>query len=133
MLDQIATRVGPVLAGAVALMAIGATSVRAEVTLDVLYTTPGTFNALQQELAKRFTEANPDVKVKFRNPVASYEEAAAVDLVHVRECRWLATPLMERDVPAAVVATFSRGGRNFQQTHDANVGDESLRIWRTLS
>ncbi|HKV18062.1 MAG TPA: GAF domain-containing protein [Mycobacterium sp.] len=61
------------------------------------------------------------------------EDAAAVDLVHVRECRWLATPLMERDVPAAVVATFSRGGRNFQQTHDANVGAESLRIWRTLT
>ena len=57
-------------------MAISATSARAEVTLDVLYTTPGTFNALHQELAKRFTEANPDIKVKFRNPVASYEEAA---------------------------------------------------------
>jgi multiple sugar transport system substrate-binding protein len=57
-------------------MIIGVTAARAEVTLDVLYTTPGTFNALHQELAKRFTEANPDIKVKFRNPVANYEEAA---------------------------------------------------------
>jgi multiple sugar transport system substrate-binding protein len=57
-------------------MAIVATSARAEVTLDVLYTTPGTFNALHQDLARRFTEANPDIKVKFRNPAASYEEAA---------------------------------------------------------
>src|SRR5882724_7786659 len=76
MIDQIVTRLTPVLAGAVALMAVGATSARAEVTLDVLYTTPGTFNALHQELARRFTEAHPDIKVKFRNPVAGYEEAA---------------------------------------------------------
>ncbi|WP_315832406.1 ABC transporter substrate-binding protein [Bradyrhizobium prioriisuperbiae] len=48
----------------------------AEVTLDVLYTTPGTFNTLQQDLAKRFTELHPDIKIKFRNPVAGYEEAA---------------------------------------------------------
>jgi multiple sugar transport system substrate-binding protein len=76
MIDLFVTRLGPVLAGAVALMTVGATSTRAEVTLDVLYTTPGTFNALHQELARRFTDAHPDIKVKFRNPVASYEEAA---------------------------------------------------------
>jgi hypothetical protein len=61
------------------------------------------------------------------------DDAAAVDLVHVRECRWLATPLLEPTVPAAVIATFQRGGRNFQQTHDATVGAESLRIWREFS
>jgi multiple sugar transport system substrate-binding protein len=48
----------------------------AEVTLDVLYSTPGTFNTLHQELAKRFTELHPEIKIKFRNPVAGYEEAA---------------------------------------------------------
>ena len=61
------------------------------------------------------------------------EEAAAVDLAHVRECHWLTTPLLEPDVPAAMVATFGRGGRNFQRTHDANVGAESERIWDALS
>ena len=61
------------------------------------------------------------------------EEAAAVDLRHVRECDWLSTPLLEQAVPAAVVATFRRGGRNFQQTHDACVGTESLRIWSEFS
>ena len=61
------------------------------------------------------------------------DEAAAVDLVHVRECDWLSTPLLEPKVPAAVVATFRRGGRNFQQTHDPNVGEESARIWRTFT
>jgi hypothetical protein len=59
--------------------------------------------------------------------------AAAVDLVHVRECRWLTEPLLEPNVPAAVVATFNRGGRNFQQTHDATVGAESQRLWEELS
>jgi len=48
----------------------------AEVTLDVLYTTPGTFNTLHQDLAKRFTELHPDIKIKFRNAVSGYEEAA---------------------------------------------------------
>ena len=48
----------------------------AEITLDVLYTTPGTFNTLQQDLAKRFTELHPDIKIKFRNAVSGYEEAA---------------------------------------------------------
>ncbi len=61
------------------------------------------------------------------------DDAAAVDLVHVRECDWLSTPLLEPKVPPAVVATFRRGGRNFQQTHHASVGDESMQLWRTLS
>jgi hypothetical protein len=57
------------------------------------------------------------------------EAAAAVDLVHVRPCRWLPEPLLESDVPAAVVATFGRGGRNFQQTHGSTVGPDTERIW----
>jgi hypothetical protein len=61
------------------------------------------------------------------------DAAATVDLVHVRECHWLSTPLLEPDVPAAVVATFRRGGRNFQQTHDSRVGAESERLWDDLS
>ena len=57
------------------------------------------------------------------------DDAAAVDLMHVRECVWLPAPLLEQSVPAAVVATFRRGGRNFQQTHDPTVGAESQRLW----
>jgi hypothetical protein len=56
-------------------------------------------------------------------------DAAAVDLVHVRPCGWLPEPVLESDAPAAVVATFGRGGRNFQQTHDAAVGRQTARIW----
>jgi hypothetical protein len=55
--------------------------------------------------------------------------AAAVDLVHVRECRWLTAPFDESAVPPAVVATFGRGGRNFQQTHDPAVGEQTQRLW----
>jgi hypothetical protein len=54
--------------------------------------------------------------------------AAAVDLVHVRPCIWLTAPLLESEVPTAVVTTFGRGGRNFQQTHDPTVGPETERI-----
>jgi hypothetical protein len=56
-------------------------------------------------------------------------EAVAVDLVHVRPCEWLPAPLTEPSVPAAVIATFGRGGRNFQQTHDSAVGRLTAQIW----
>lgn len=55
--------------------------------------------------------------------------AAAVDLVHVRPCRWRVKPFLEPQVPSAVVATFGRGGRNFQQTHDPAVGAQTERLW----
>lgn len=61
------------------------------------------------------------------------DEAVAVDLVHVCECRWLATPFLEPKAPAAVVGTFRRGGRNFQQIHDATVGAETERLWEDVT
>ena len=57
------------------------------------------------------------------------ESATAVDLVHVRPCKWLSTPTLEQDVPAAVVATFRRGGRNFQEIHHPSIGEQTQRIW----
>lgn len=54
---------------------------------------------------------------------------AAVGLVHIRPCRWLAEPVLEPEVPAAVQATFRRGGRNFQQTHHPTVSADSQRVW----
>lgn len=42
-------------------------------------------------------------------------EAYDADLRHVRPCDWDAEPLEEHRVPAAVSATFRRGGRNFQR------------------
>ena len=57
------------------------------------------------------------------------EAAAAVDLVHTRPCEWLPMPIREQDVPAAVVATFGRGGRNFQEIHQPSIGVETQTIW----
>jgi hypothetical protein len=55
--------------------------------------------------------------------------AAAVDLVHVRPCEWLCMPMLEHDAPAAVVATFLRGGRNFQKIHHPSIDQETQGIW----
>jgi hypothetical protein len=63
-------------------------------------------------------------------PLFHDDDGAAVDLVHVRPCRWVTDPVLEPEVPAAVLATFARGGRNFQQTHDPNVGEQTAAIWR---
>jgi hypothetical protein len=55
--------------------------------------------------------------------------AAAVDLVHIRPCEWVSIPMLEHDVPAAVVATFRRGGRNFQEIHHPSVDMDTQTIW----
>lgn len=60
-------------------------------------------------------------------------DGAAVDLVHVRRCTWVDKPLPEHAVPPAVVATFGRGGRNFQQIHDAGLGRRTAGIWVTAT
>ncbi|MFN3865883.1 MAG: GAF domain-containing protein [Demequina sp.] len=56
--------------------------------------------------------------------------AAAADLTHVRPCRWLGTPVPDSRVPAGVLATFARGGRNWQQTHSEGVWEASARVWK---
>jgi len=63
-------------------------------------------------------------------PLHHDDGGAQVDLVHVRPCRWLTDPVLEPEVPAAVLATFARGGRNFQQTHSPTVGAQTAAIWR---
>jgi hypothetical protein len=57
------------------------------------------------------------------------EEAVTVDLVHTRPCEWLSAPILEQDTPAAVVATFGRGGRNFQKIHHASITEGTQHIW----
>jgi len=46
-------------------------------------------------------------------------EAHALDLVHVRPCRWDESAVPEPEVPDAVLHTFARGGRNWQRIHAA--------------
>ncbi|QEW00118.1 GAF domain-containing protein [Microbacterium caowuchunii] len=55
--------------------------------------------------------------------------AEAVDLVHVRPCHWTAAPVDPAALPAAVRATFARGGRNWQEIHDPEVSALSAALW----
>jgi hypothetical protein len=59
-------------------------------------------------------------------------DGETVDLVHVRPCRWIDSAFSESRCPPAVIATFGRGGRNFQQIHDDRVGEESARLWDVI-
>lgn len=60
-------------------------------------------------------------------------EALAVDLVHVRDCRWLPDPVPDAELPPAVGLTFSRGGRNFQQVHHPDVEAQTAALWDARS
>ncbi len=56
--------------------------------------------------------------------------AIAVGVVHVRDTTWLSRAFQETEVPRAVAATFARGGRNFQRTHDVEAEQMTTEIWR---
>jgi hypothetical protein len=55
--------------------------------------------------------------------------ARAVGIVHVRDTEWLDRTFQDAEVPAAVVRTFARGGRNFQRTHDEEAERMTAAIW----
>ena len=57
--------------------------------------------------------------------------AMSVGLRHVRRATWLDRPFREDEVPAAVAATFARGGRNLQRTHDAVAERLTAELWAT--
>ncbi|MET3859316.1 hypothetical protein ABIE38_000213 [Dietzia sp. 2505] len=56
-------------------------------------------------------------------------EARSVDLVHVRDCRWRSEPTDRSSVPAAVRATFARGGRNWQRIRSEAGAAETADLW----
>jgi hypothetical protein len=61
-----------------------------------------------------------------------YDEAPGareVDLVHVRPCEWLDLPVEEAEVPPGVLATFARGGLNWQRIHAADAAHLTARLW----
>ena len=45
-----------------------------ETEIVVHYAMPGVFGEIQEEIAARFMEENPDVRVTFRSPSDSYED-----------------------------------------------------------
>jgi len=58
--------------------------------------------------------------------------ARRVGIHHVRPTAWMPRPLDHREVPAAVAATFARGGRNLQRTHDAHAEWRTAELWRAV-
>jgi hypothetical protein len=62
-------------------------------------------------------------------PMRRLRSGAAVGIEHVRPARWLARPFREDEVPVAVAATFARGGRNLQRTHDAAAERRTAELW----
>ncbi|CDM62818.1 ABC-type sugar transport system, periplasmic component (plasmid) [Rhizobium favelukesii] len=46
----------------------------AETTLTVHYPMPGFFKDVMDTISKKFMEENPDIKIQFANPSATYEE-----------------------------------------------------------
>ena len=59
-------------------------------------------------------------------------EAAEVGIRHVRPATWLDRPFGEHEVPAGVAATFARGGRNLQRTHDEAAERRTAALWDEL-
>lgn len=56
-----------------------------------------------------------------------YEPLGEAGILHVRPARWVA--IDAADVPPAVSATFARGGRNLQRTHDADAERLTAELW----
>ncbi|WP_404435486.1 GAF domain-containing protein [Microbacterium aerolatum] len=54
--------------------------------------------------------------------------AWAVDLVHVRPCDWIPTPIPWGQAPSSVHASFARGGRNWQRIRAADAQGTS-GVW----
>jgi hypothetical protein len=61
------------------------------------------------------------------------EHANPVGLTHVRPAEWLERPFGPDEVPPAVAATFARGGRNFQRTHDRHAERRTAELWSEWS
>jgi hypothetical protein len=55
--------------------------------------------------------------------------ARAVGIHHVRPAIWMERSFGEHEAPAAVAATFARGGRNLQQIHDPGAERRTAELW----
>ncbi len=66
-------RIKQALAAAAVSMAM-AIPAHAETTLTVHYPMPGFFKDVMDTISKKFMEENPDIKIRFANPSATYEE-----------------------------------------------------------
>jgi hypothetical protein len=61
-----------------------------------------------------------------------YDDSAAareVGIHHVRPATWIDRPFGPDEIPAAVVRTFARGGRNLQRTRDGAAERRTAELW----
>ncbi|MDO8208940.1 hypothetical protein Q7L65_00875 [Conexibacter sp. CPCC 206217] len=113
-------------------------------TLDEAVTATGAcFGAKAGRMLRRFAELPDGTSVWTRLGDGTYRlgriagpwryddsaAARAVGVHHVRPAEWLERPFGEHDVPAAVAATFARGGRNLQRMHDASAERSTAELW----
>jgi multiple sugar transport system substrate-binding protein len=56
--------------------ALGAGMAHAETKLQVAYSNAAVYKAVQEDIAAKFMEQHPDIKIEFRTPLRSYEELA---------------------------------------------------------
>ena len=91
----------------------------AETTLKVHYPMPGFFKDVMDTISKKFMEENPDIKIQFANPSATYEEGIQtilrqagtaempdVTFVGLNRLRML----NERDIPVDLGRSLPRKG-----------------------
>jgi hypothetical protein len=65
---------------------------------------------------------------RITGPCRTHAENPA-GLRHVRSATWAERPFGPDEAPPGVVATFARGGRNFQRTHDEDAERLTASLW----
>jgi multiple sugar transport system substrate-binding protein len=102
----------------------------AETTLTVHYPMPGFFKDVMDTISKKFMEENPDIKIQFANPSATYEEGIQtimrqagtaempdVTFIGLNRLRML----NERDIPVDLTPLVAKEGDMAAQGFSENI------------
>ncbi|OHV77080.1 ABC transporter substrate-binding protein [Rhizobium sp. LCM 4573] len=118
---------------ALAAMAVSAAitlPAHAETTLTVHYPMPGFFKDVMDNISKKFMEENPDIKIQFANPSATYEEgiqtimrqagtAEMPDITFIGLNRL--RMVNERDIPVDLAPFIASDGNMAEQGFSDNI------------
>ncbi|MGX5669034.1 ABC transporter substrate-binding protein [Rhizobium daejeonense] len=102
----------------------------AETTLNVHYPMPGFFKDVMDTISKKFMEENPDIKITFANPSATYEEgiqtimrqagtAEMPDITFIGLNRL--RMVNERDIPVDLAPFIAKDGNMAEQGFSDNI------------
>ncbi|KKX33021.1 ABC transporter substrate-binding protein [Rhizobium sp. LC145] len=102
----------------------------AETTLTVHYPMPGFFKDVMDNISKKFMEENPDIKIQFANPSATYEEgiqtimrqagtAEMPDITFIGLNRL--RMVNERDIPVDLAPFIAADGNMAEQGFSDNI------------